>query len=145
MPNKIDSIDRLYRKINPRHHRSGQLLADAFDDAYEKQSFYLASLCSPCVVLEKFASFRGVRRACKKQDGEPDPTCAEMYDAGYRIAVTSVEVIRVKLNLEFVSEPDESEYRADGHVNVRQARLKAATLSDPVHSRILTREETLER
>ncbi len=143
MPNKIEPGDFLYRRILPAHIQADSLTPDAYIDKYDKQSFQLARVCHPRQVLEKFAQFKGTRKACNKGDDDPDPTCEEMYDAGYRVAVTSVEVIRVYLNLEFVPEADGSEYRNDGHVNVRNAKLKASSLADPVNSHILTREETL--
>lgn len=143
MPNRVEPGDFLYRRILPAHVQAELLTPDAYIDKYEKQSFQLASVCHPKQVLEKFAHFKGTRKACKKGDEDPDPTCAEMYDAGYCMAVTSVEVIRVHLNLELVPEADGSEYRNDGHVNVKNAKLKASSLADPANSRILTREETL--
>jgi hypothetical protein len=143
MPNKIDPEDFLYRLVRPKQHKDGRLLTDAYDDQYPKQSFMVASICTPRQILEKFAQYSGARKRCNKHEGDPDPSCEEMYNADYRVAVTSVEVIRTNLDLEFVLEPDGSECRDDGHVNVKDARLKAELLIDPANSRLLTQEETL--
>lgn len=139
MPNKIEEIDWLYRMVRPAHLLDNELSPDAFDDKYSAQSFNIARIALPCSMLENFARYSGTRKICKKNAAEADPTADEMYDAGYRIAVISVRLLREN-QLEIEPEANGDEYQSDtGHVNVIEARRKAATLASNAY--ILTREE----
>ena len=139
MPKTIDNEDWLYRMVRPAHCPNGELVSDAFDDNRDEQSFNLVSVSTPKYTLEKFAGFPAARQRCKKKDGQADPTFLEMYDRGYRVAVSSVEFVR-RIGLTFKPEANEDEYNVEtGHVNVIGAKYKAAILSDNAH--VLTREE----
>ena len=114
MPRKIDSRDFLYRKVNPGGWDASGVLADAFQDNYENLSFSLASIALPCEILEKFAGYKSVKKICKT---DKEPNCLEMYHAGYRVAMISVELVR---GSKFIFAIDEAgnEYNDEGHINV---------------------------
>jgi hypothetical protein len=134
MPRSIDARDKLYRKVNPEHYDGDQLLPDAFYDKHEHLSANLASLTTPISTLQKFSKYRPVWEKC----GKANPTVEQMFNAGYRVAVVSVQTV-MDLELSFEPETNGDEYTQDGHVNVRHGKFAAASLA--ANARMLTLAE----
>jgi hypothetical protein len=124
--------------VRPPYVLGGVVSADAYDDKYDTQSFNLTSMCSPQETLEKFAGCKNTRAMCNKSPGDPDPTYLEMFDAGFRVALHTVEYI-VSIGLSIAVDDNGDEYRDDGHVNVSGAKLKAGLLAATAH--VLDRDQ----
>lgn len=134
MPNKVDTRDFLYRKVNPGQYDDTGAALDAFEDSRGDLSFRLASLASPMDVLDFFASLRGVRTTF----GD-NITGIGLYERGYRIAIMAAQVV---IDNDFTFRPDSKgdEYNSSsGHVNVTNGNIAAFAWRDS--SRILTEEE----
>jgi hypothetical protein len=124
MPRSIDSRDKLYRKVNPEHYDGDQLLPDVFYDKHEHLSVNLASFSTPISTLQKFSKYKPVWEKC----GTANPTVAQMFNAGYRVAVIPVQAV-IDLGLSFEPESNGDEYTQDGHVNIHEGKLAAASLA----------------
>jgi hypothetical protein len=130
--------DLLHRKVQP-----GQWDADgphpaAFQDKHQDLSLFLARVRSPAQVLSLFARYPAVKRTCGTGNREPTP--AEMYDAGYRIAVIPYSVIAAH-GFQVETDHEGHQYRTDGHVNVIAGKSLAITWTQS--AMLLDREETV--
>src|SRR5262245_57206611 len=101
----LEPDDLLYRKVQPGQWDTEGLHPAAFQDRHKDLSLFVARVRRPAEVLAMFARFPAVMRACAT--GRRAPTPAEMYEAGYRIAVIPYRVL--------VAYGFQVEVDADGH------------------------------
>lgn len=137
-PRLLEPDDPLYRKVQPEQWDEEGVHPTAFRDKHSGLSLFVARIKSPASVLAMFARYPAVMRACGT--GRRVPTPAEMYAAGYRIAVLPSRVIAAS---NFRIEVDENghQFREDGHVNVIDGQKLA--ISRARNARLLRRDETL--
>jgi hypothetical protein len=137
---RLQASDVLYRVVFDGQYEGDRIDPAAFDDKYEKQSFYLQRIATPFQVLASLAGQPRVKRKCGT--GTREPTPGEMYTAGYRVAEIRYQVF-IDLRVLVHPHTDGSDFRPDGHVNMIDAKSHATRLSRT--ARMLTREETLSR
>lgn len=135
---RLQADDVLYRVVFDGQYEGEVIDPAAFDDKYDKQSFYLQRIARPSQVLAGLARLPRVKRHCGT--GEREPTSEEMYMAGYRVAEIRYQVF-IDLNIPVHPHTDGNDFRPDGHVNLVNAKRQATLLSR--NARLLTREETL--